>query len=131
MSAEARTGIFVQITGLNDEYHFNEAVTVDGTPAEVFEGHAIIGSSACDLDLGTIAPADVLGAVIVATTGDVGFLVNVAIGTGSPSTSAGNQVLKTGEFAYINVAGGLTAAYAIRLKGSITTSAVKYLIFGK
>jgi hypothetical protein len=130
MAAEARIGIFVQITGLSDEYDFNEAITISGVPAEVFKGHAKIGTAACDFDLGTIAPADALGAVIVATTGDVGILVN-DVGTGTPSTSAGNQVLKTGEFTYVNLAGGLTAAYTIRLKGSVTGSAIKYLVFGK
>ncbi|MFA5158168.1 MAG: hypothetical protein WC451_03230 [Patescibacteria group bacterium] len=129
MSAEARLGISLRVTGLSDEYEVDEAITITGTPAEIFQGHAVIGTTVASLDLGTIAPADVLGILIVAVVGSVGVLVN-DVGTGSPSTTAGNILLGTGEFTYLNLAGGLTEDYTIRIKGSVATSAIKYFVIG-
>lgn len=131
MAAVAKLRIKLDIEGLDEDYNFDsDTLTLVGTPAEVFKGKAIIGSATVSLDFGTIAVTDVLGVAIYAIVGNVGILVN-DVGTGTPSVTAGNIILKTGEACYINLASGLTAAYTIRLTGSATTTAIRYLVFGK
>lgn len=130
MAGVASLKILLEVTGLDKEYSFPIASTLVGVPAEVFEGYAVLGAATSSLDLGTIAVTDLLGVAIVAVVGNVGILVN-DVGTGTPSATAGNQVLKTSEGCFIDVAGGLTAAYTIRLTGSAATTAIRYICIGK
>jgi len=138
MAATAKITLKVEVEGLGlVEYKLPTKFTHSQTPAEVFPGRATIGSSACNLNLGTITDTDLLGVLLVATgtadTDYVGFLVDDD-GASTPSTAAGNQTLNAGEGTYINLGGstqGLTSGKYIRVKGSAATTGIEYLAFGK
>jgi len=133
MAAEAKVSIVVEVTGLGQESSLSHKFTHSVTPEEIFHGYAVIGSSACNLDLGTIAVTEISGILIIgkgtADTDYVGILINDD-GTGTPATDDGNMVLNAGEACYINLYGGLDASKVIRLKGAASTTAIEYYCFG-
>lgn len=134
MSATAKISLKVEVEGIGEDYILANKFTNDVTPAEVFRGYAVIGTTTANLDLGNIAVTDLTGVLLTckgtADTDYVGILPN-DVGTGTPSTSAGNMVLNAGESVYLNFYGGLTTAYVIRLKGAASTTAIEYICFGK
>lgn len=99
-------------------------------PEELFKGYQVIGTTVANLDFGGIAVTKVRGVMIRAIIGTVGILVN-DVGTGTPVATAGNIVIPINGFAYIPIAGGLTAAYTIRIVGSSATTAIEYFIYGQ
>jgi len=133
MAAEAKISIVVEVTDLGQETSLSHKFTHSVTPEEVFHGYAVIGATACDLDVGTIAVTEISGIFIIAKgtakTDYVGILINDD-GTGTPATDDGNQVLNAGEACYINLYGGLDTGKVIRLKGAAATSAIEYYVFG-
>lgn len=133
MTATAKVAIKVIVKGLGSDCELAVSSTNSVTPEEVYKGYAVIGSTACNLDLGTIEDTDLTGVLIIAKgtadTDFVGILPNDN-GEGTPSTTVGNIVLNAGEFTYLNFYGGLTDEYVIRLKGSASTTAIEYILFG-
>ena len=138
MAATATIKISIEIAGLGSETELTRRFVHSVAPAEVFKGYSVIGVTAADLDLGDIDEQAVLGVLITAKgtadTDRVGILIN---STGDPITTAGNMVLNAGSSVYINFEGSTTATpglgdgNAIRLKGTASTSAIEYLVFGK
>lgn len=131
--AEAKVTLSVEVTGLGSDTNLTTKFTHSVTPEEVYKGYAVIGSTACNLDLGTVDVEEISGILIIAKgtkdTDYVGILVNDD-GTGTPATDDGNEVLNPPEACYINLYGGLDASKVIRLKGAASTTAIEYLVFG-
>lgn len=138
MTAAATISIRIEVSGLaTSDEELTTSFTHDVTPAEIFHGYAVIGSSAANLDLGNITDTDLIGVLLIAKgtadTDYVGLLIDDA-GTGTPSTAAGNITLNAGEAIYLNFGGstqGLTSGKYIRIKGSAATTAIEYFCFGK
>ncbi len=133
MAAEVTIEMELKITGLGtSDTVVKVKSAVDGTTIEEKLGphYAIIGNSALNLDLGYIEETDLLGVLIIAKAGNIGILVDDD-GTGTPSATAGNMVINTGEPVFIPLPGGLTNGQYIRLLGSTSTTAIEYHLFGK
>ena len=133
MAVEVRIEMELKITGLGtSDSVVKIKADVDGTTVEekLFDHYAIIGSSAVNLDLGYVEETDLLGVLIIAKVGNIGILVDDD-GTGTPSATAGNMVINTGEPVFIPLPGGLTNSKYIRLLGSTSTAAIEFHLFAK
>lgn len=130
MAATATIRVNIEVDGLGVGMDSMSVRFQDTTaPQETFKGYQVIGTTTANLDLGGIAAVDVRGVLIKAIGDKVGVLVN-DIGTGTPSTTAGNQIIPENGVSYITLTGGLTTAYYIRIKGAAADAAVEYFVYG-
>lgn len=129
MAVVASINIELKVTGLGSRDTIGKKLaTISGTVEAKSGPHCvIIGDSADNLELGHIVETDLLGVLIISTSGDIGVLVDDD-GTGTPSVEAGNMVIDEGEPVWIPLPGGLTDGNYIRIIGSSATAAIEYYL---
>jgi len=132
MAATAVVTLKVEVSGLGVTTNLPIEFTHSVTPEEIFHGYAVIGSTAADLDLGTIAPEDVLGILIIARVDATSIQVSTD-GTGTPASGVDITIEgDNNESTYLNFTDGLTNTNgSIRVKGDAATAAIEYFIFGQ
>jgi len=132
MAAEATVTLKVEVSGLGVTSNLPIEFTHSVAPEEVFHGYAVIGNTAKDLDLGTIAPEDVLGILIIARVDATSIQVSTD-GTGTPASGVDITIEgDSNESTYLNFTDGLTDTNgSIRVKGDAATAAIEYYIFGQ
>jgi len=133
MASTAVVNLKVEVSGLGISTNLPIEFTHSVAPAEVLgPSYAVIGSTADTLELGHIAPADVLGILIIARVDTVGIIVSADCSE-TPSTTVDNILLDgdNNESVFLSFAGGLNASGGIRVKGDETTAAIEYFIFAK
>ena len=133
MAATAVVQIKVEISGLGVTTNLPIEFTHSVVPEEVIGPcYAVIGSTVQDLDLGPIAPEDVLGILIIARADATSIKVSTD-GTGTPASGVDITIEgDSNESTYLNFTDGLTDTNGtIRVKGDASTAAIEYFIFGQ
>lgn len=132
MAASAKITIKVEVSGLGVTTNLPIEFTHSVTPEEVFHGYAVIGSSAANLNLGSIAPEDVLGVLIIARVDGTSIQISTD-GSGTPASGVDITIEgDNNESTYLNFTDGLTDTNgSIRVKGDAATAAIEYYVFGQ
>ena len=133
MAATAVVSLKVEVSGLgtvtNLPIEFTHSVPVEEVIGPTY---AVIGNSAQNLELGKIAPEDVLGVLIIARVGKTSILIS-ADGTGTPASGVDITIEgDNNESVYLNFTEGLTDTNGdIRVIGDAADAAIEYFIFGQ
>lgn len=120
-----------RVTDFGNERLRSEKYTEGRTPTEIYEGYAVIGSASANLDIGGISNSLVQGLWIKAESGNCFLLANHSVAAAVVSVSGlyipeGNANLLT-----FNSTVGVNATLGnIKTKGSASTAAVSYLVYG-
>lgn len=133
MAATAVVTLKVEVSGLGTTTSLPIEFTHSVTPEEVIGPcYAVIGSSATDLDLGPIAPEDLLGVLIIARVDATSIQVSTD-GTGTPASGVDITIEgDNNESVYLNFTDGITDTNGtIRVKGDAATAAIEYFVFGQ
>jgi len=133
MSATAIVTLKVEVSGLGITTNLPIEFTHSVTPEEVIGPcYAVIGNTAQDLDLGPIAPKDVLGVLIIARVDGVSIQISTD-GTGTPASGVDITIEgDNNESVYLNFTDGLTDTNgSIRIKGDAATASIEYFVFGQ
>ena len=133
MTATAKVELKATVSGLGVNTSLPIEFTHSVTPEEVIGPcYAVIGSSATDLDLGHIAPEDLLGVLIIARVDTVAIKISTD-GTGTPAEGVDMSIDgDNDEAVYLNFTDGITDTNGtIRVKGDAATAAIEYFVFAQ
>lgn len=133
MAATATVTIKVEVAGLGTTNNLPIEFIHSVTPEEVVGPvYAVIGNTAQDLNLGPIAPEDILGVLIIARVDGTSIQISTD-GTGTPASGVDMTIEgDSNESVYLNFTDGITDTNgSIRVKGDAATASIEYFVFGK
>lgn len=129
--AQVDVDLELEISGIGITSQLPIEFTHSVTPEEkVGPTYAVIGNSATDLDLGDIAPEDVMGILIIARSDKTSIQISKD-GTGTPDTDDITIEGDNNESVYLNFTDGLNSSGSIRVKGDAATAAIEYMVVGQ
>lgn len=131
--ASVKVTLKTEMSGLGTSPSLQIEFTHSVTPEEyIGPTYAVIGSTAQDLDLGSILPEDILGVLIIARVDTIAIQISTD-GTGTPAEGVDISINgDNSEAVYLNFTDGITDTNgSIRVKGDAATAAIEYYVFGK
>lgn len=120
-----------RVTGFGNERLKSEKFTESRTPTEVFEGYAVVGDTSANLDIGGISNSLVQGLWIKSESDGCFVLANHSVAAAVVSVSGLYIPEGAANFMSFHSTVGVNETLGnIKTKGTASTSAVSYLVYG-
>lgn len=129
MAAELTVNSLFEVSGLYSGKEIKPArFTSATTPAEIFKGTPVTGTTATTLDLGDIAAGSGFSLYLEALTGN--FYIKLGATSGTPASTDSHLYLEEGGHTAIPINPDATAMPGIRFVGDDASSQLLYILVG-